>query len=541
MPKKSINKIINILKFSENFKNNKQFAYTKTKENYKNLTKDFFFNKKDKNYIGYTKYTPVIKNGKILILRTENIKKKEKNIKYKEFDMFFNSITNNRRMLDIRSEWYNSIYTFNKNLLRDIPIIYNNIFMLIRNYFNLNNLKIFNKIGIWIRGKKSHLTVNKVFVNRPFIKYTSDFININISIYNRTSHFINYKFKLPSLMKNIIRQKINLKKYKNLEQSLINKGQKLKYKLNLITFEKQKINKQKSIINWYLSNKIYYKNFFKHSIKTVKEFNKYITKNKISEKKKNNFNIHKKKLNIIFINSFFLEKKLIFYYKHLLLINKLLSDNIFLVKLNRLLSKFFNKSFKLNIFNLLYPYMSIDIFTEIITIKEKLRKKSIKTIINKAFYSIKNIKDSKTLYLKRWNKAQKEFNLKKNFLSNKFKNKILVNDNFQLYLNNLFTDFKEEINSVNNIKENYIVYHTKYKNLTGITLKVAGRITKRLVAARSKTVINYIGVINIYETSVLGKYSPIIIGYVRPNVQSLNLTSINRNGSYGLKGWFGTG
>lgn len=71
-----------------------------------------------------------------------------------------------------------------------------------KNYFNLSNYKLLNKIGILARKKKTELTVNKIFVNRPIIRFNNDVVNINIYIYNRIRFCLYHRLKKLNILNN---------------------------------------------------------------------------------------------------------------------------------------------------------------------------------------------------------------------------------------------------------------------------------------------------------------------------------------------------
>lgn len=504
----------------------------------KKIITDFNLKQSINNYNNNNVVTEVFsvpsKKKNILKLTTSNKKNSSLRQQHNLTNKFIKNYTylnkksqDNKRRLDIRSQWPNSIYTFNTNLLKDTPTLYNIVYLLIKNYFNISNYKLLNKIGIFVRKRKTRLTVNKVFVNKPVIKYTNDLININIFIYNRIRFCLYHR----------------LKKLDILNSQIINK----KIKNNIFKSIKEKNGTNIVERPWFNINLDDYNEFYQYSLQTFKQFNKLYSTNKnkmLKQKDIEMFNIHRKKLDILFVNSFFFEKKLIFYYKHVLLINKLLSDNTFLLKISKLIGTVFNKNIKLNIFNLIYPYMGLDIFAEIISIKDRLRRYNFKTILRRAFLNVRNLKKSSRFFFKNKVKWIKQMDFNKQKISKTIASNTLLHDkieNFQIYLNNLFIISKNlKKHPFTHDVERYLLFNTKYKYITGVRLKATGRITRRLVAARSISKLEHRGAIRDFESSSLRLHSPTVIGYNKSNVQYLNFTSTNRIGSYGIKGWFGT-
>ena len=81
-----------------------------------------------------------------------------------------------------------------------------------------------------------------------------------------------------------------------------------------------------------------------------------------------------------------------------------------------------------------------------------------------------------------------------------------------------------------------VINSINYKKISGIRIEASGRLTKRLTASRSLFKIKYKGNLKNWN-SYKGLSSPLVKGYMKPNIQYTNVNSKTRNGSFGLKTW----
>jgi hypothetical protein len=87
-----------------------------------------------------------------------------------------------------------------------------------------------------------------------------------------------------------------------------------------------------------------------------------------------------------------------------------------------------------------------------------------------------------------------------------------------------------------NDNKNYVINNLKYKIISGIRLKTAGRLTKRFTAERAIIDTTYLGSIKEINSSYKGLSSTIVAGTLKPNIQFTKLQSKTRIGAFGLKG-----
>ena len=123
-------------------------------------------------------------------------------------------VGNHRYFPPVSKEWKDSVYAFNKNNVKNLPIYDLKINEIIKNYFNLYFKPnfILNKV---IAYKYKYLSLNKIYVSKAEIKHTNNKAILTVYVYNREK---------ISLLKNI--KKIKRSFYKKIA-ILINKNSKI--------------------------------------------------------------------------------------------------------------------------------------------------------------------------------------------------------------------------------------------------------------------------------------------------------------------------
>jgi hypothetical protein len=436
----------------------------------------------------------------------------------------------------------------------------------------------------------------KLFIGRPEIKHSNNKVTITIYIYNRKKiYFLNKIKKIMKIyainskkfnkskpfLRNIDKFKLTkIKDYKHILSLILIKD--LKFKLSLIKIKDSKstglakpnsdtiaidqgrlnLTQRKPIKS--LTKKKYPlkdKKLLHHELKLLKKNLKKINtflfnvlKNKstpflfIYLKKKLPFlfiYLKKKpsKINSTVLKPFFntinlnsvkylnigrdrpIALKKLLSYKHycsMLYFNSYIFNANNLLPLKDILKKIYHKKIEFNIINLKYLYLDSNIFAEAITRKLKDRQKRVLRVLKLGL------------------------NLtKKPYFKIHFHKKI--NHNF------LFCDKKLDlsINSVvgkpNSIKNKYLIYkpdayklriflyHMKQKIISGIRLQGTGRLTKRLTASRSISKVKYMGSLKNLNSSYENISTVMLRGFVKSNLQYININNYNRNGSFGVK------
>ncbi len=426
-------------------------------------------------------------------------------------------------------EWNNTVFSYNKNNLKNISVSNLTINKIIKSYFNLFFIN-YKHISPKIR----RTFLKSIYVSKPEIKHNNSTAIITLYTVNlRKFIFVRY---------------LNLFYY----YSMIKEWEKVwdnkwiwvrKKPFSMVDFLRKNFLKFIGIETIYLEN---------NTGLTLKENNLKRTSN--IENLRNAINLRFKLLNKG-INSYNLYRKIFLikeikhiYYQYLMLLYKYnyqyLFNNIkfqennisFITKLKSKLSIILNKKIELNIINLKSIVYNSDLFTKALSAKLKKRRlnviKSMITIINKGkilpkykVFEMKRIKNSELLENK-----YKDLSLisliKKNNLS------ILLKD---IYPTNKFINLS--------LYENYTeIYNTifdliKYKNMGGIRLEVKGRLTKRYRADRAIYKLFWKGGLKNIDSSYRRISSVMFRGHLNSNVTYSISKSKRRIGSFAVKGW----
>lgn len=367
-------------------------------------------NNKTKNFLSiFNKY--IKNNNKIIPLKVKS-----------------SDVGNTRYFPPVSKEWKNSVYVFNQNNLKNLPIYDLNINYLIKNFFNLQfNSKFLLKKDRSYRLRSDSL--NKIYASKAEIKHTNNKAILTVYVYNR--------------------EKISLlKKIKLLNKSFYKKVQILILK-----------NKEICGFNQPDDSNLIYKN----SIKAL---------------------LYKNSIKAILSKNLILLRK----YKLRLSLNKYKFEEKLLYKLKKFIVKFYNKKVEFNIVNIRSVVFHSDFFTKILTSKILNRKDNIlsrmDTILNKVVLPKVN-----TIVEKNYQKT-KDLNLFENKYKSLNISFILKNNNLSELLNKLYYNIVIDYYN-KNLNKNYfkiyeIIFNSiNYKNMGGIRLEAKGRLTPRYRADRA--------------------------------------------------------
>jgi Mitochondrial ribosomal protein (VAR1) len=402
-----------------------------------------------------------------------------------------NNIDYTRHFLPANIEWSNSIYAFNKNSTKHLPFMDKIIIELIKCYFNLFNPKYETRINSVNMGiKLRRLSINKIFVSKADIKHTNSKIIITIFIYNRQKKF--YLNKLNKV--NTLLQLNNTELFKKIRlegESII-----------------QQVYKEKKLLDNILELSSY--DIFNNYEEII--FKDFIRKS--------------------------LEKEILkIFYDNLLYFSKSKFENTSLLKLNDLISQFYKKKVEFNIVNLEYIHLNSDILSESIVIKLKKRSNRLLQVLKTSLNMVKLPLLNKLSVSNNLNKIKydKILSLNKNknlFALLQILNKIKNNDELDQILKRIFPYISKEEDI-----QRVILNCIKDKSINGVRIEAAGRLTRRLIAARSVFKLKYKGSLKNIDSSYKGLSSVILRGHLKSNIQYTNINSKTRNGSFGIKGW----
>lgn len=472
-------------------------------------------------------------------------------------------------------EWFNSIYTYNKNSLKNISIADKNLSRLIKSYFNFYfSQEIIKSKRIAMRFRR--LATRKIFVSKADVKHTNDKVIITLYVYNQEKRYLDRNVK--KLAYTIFPSDIILF-YKNLWRKKLPLGYAIRVSAWL--YEYYHI----SLLNWFSNNASYY---FKQ-LQLERERFSNIKKKKAHQKKINLENRQKllkgleewidisiltlkkpgiyNKLNIIYSSFLFLvhvgkQYKIIKYYKTLLKLNNAKFNSFFIEKLKPLVCNIYNKKeIHFNIVNLKTLYLNSDIFTQVIALKLRNRDNKLIRVLRSALYLVKLPKVNiikeryhKIIISKIWENRIK--NLKVNsfitglIVSPEYNNEILNNALSRLFSDSTFlNNGVKSINNISFIKPainkntsllNFLLKSLKHKNMAGVRLEAKGRLTRRFTASRSVFKIKWKGGIRNIDSSYRGLSTVMLRGHVTSNLQYSIINSKTRNGAFGVKGWIGS-
>ena len=284
-------------------------------------------------------------------------KKVSKNPKIIHLSDIKNTLAPARYFPSATKEWFNSVYSYNSNYIKNLPIADKNLSMLIKSYFNLFLSKRYlNFKPMTIRFKR--LSLNNILVSRAELKHTSNKIIITLYVYNEEKRLL-------------------LKKIKRLELLLFSDS-----KLHSYTEKNRHLSIQSKL--FFLEKQIL-------NLSIQSSNNNY-------DLIKGNYN---NALHVDLIKGI-LDKEImaISYYKLLLSLNKAKFEDKFIENLKTFVSNIYNKEVEFNIVNLKTLYFNSDIFTQAIATKIKNRKNKLLRVLKSSLYLVKlpNINKTRERY-----------------------------------------------------------------------------------------------------------------------------------------------
>ena len=451
----------------------------------------------------------------------------KKNLKRIPFNQNISDVGITKYLPSFAKEWKNTVYSFNKNTIKNIPVNDLNINKIIKSYFDLyfKNRKYTGSKFIYLKRRRNIL--RRIYVSNAEIKHTNNKAIITLYTVNREKKVLREKYLK---INQEINKKLIWKRYANLYRKNI-------YKIYKILNE----HKRKDVYTNISSMK---KNsFLKYKLQYLNKFIKLQ-------------NLYLKKFWGIIINKY-AKKHLLFLKKYDLLyslnqykFNKL----IFLPILSKILYKIIGKKIEYNIINLKSIAYNTDLFTNALALKLKKRRmnymNSMLSILNRAYTpSIKDISLTKEI----------------DFLHDKYKDLRIISNivapaavglegtaqaniphstNIDrlldgIYPSNIKINNKKSNNNITSSKEIHnIVYNSiKYKNMGGIRLEIKGRLTKRYRADRSIYSLNWKGGLKNIDSSFKGLSSVLFRGNSKSNVTYSMTKSKRRIGAFAVKGW----
>ena len=257
-----------------------------------------------------------------------------------------------------------------------------------------------------------------------------------------------------------------------------------------------------------------------------------------------------------FIKKSYRKEILYLYYVKMLSVNNNKFKNWFILGLKNIISSIYNKKVEFNFVNLKYLHLNSDIFSQSIAIKLRNRENRLLRVLKKALKLVKLPSVSKLSYygprstLGR-SESYAHDNINGERLNvNSYVSRLNDKDVLHGLLYKIFPGWgiantdNSPINRIsrsslgvkNNLQEN-ILNSTEHKNIYGVRLEAAGRLSRRLTASRSVFKLKYKGSLKNINSSYKGLSTVMLRGNTRSNLQLTKISSKTRNGAFGLKGW----
>jgi len=462
-----------------------------------------------------------------------------------------------RHFTPAAQEWYNSIYTYDTNYIKTLPVANRNLMSLLRSFFNLQlNLNLMQNKTKRLLLRFRRVSTKKTFIGRGDVKHTSHKILITFYVLNTEGMLLSQNYEKAK--KEIFYPRYKFKKsvkYNREGKSTLKYNRPLSWEELFFEGDHNELYDiyTMSIINKYadyseieLLNSYYEhltslveKNLLTVDEKRIMFLNKISSWNPIEYLKFNQVKFETVK--------HFKEKKIRYFY-HLLKLNSLKFTNQFMSKLIYLVKKLYNKEVEFNIVKLKKMHLNSDIYTQVVSLKLRNRNNKLFRVLKTSLRKIKLPVIRKIS--ERISKPNKE-----EFFVNRIRNNIIScmfkDNNDKDSLNSLLLSFYPaaddlEINikkrsSSNNkkisLKGFVIRHHLKHLKLRGIRVEAKGRLTRRATASRSVFKMKWLGGLKNVDSSFRGLSTIMLRGYHKSNVQYTIINSKNRNGAYGVKGW----
>jgi len=342
-----------------------------------------------------------------------------------------------RHFTPASQEWYNSIYTYNSNYIKSLPVADKNLMYLLKSYFNAQLNKEFLKTKIKpLQMRFKRLSTKRTFVGKGHLKHTNNKVTITFFIYNTEGMFLSSLFRAMKIK--LLFPKKDLKYRITWERN----GDITKTYNRWFTLKEYLYQREHK--GWYYS---YIVSLIDGLTDRLDRINAYFIKiTNLASKEvltlDDKLIIFNEKLNNILLFSAFKNQhgctnlNYPFYYNYelkaeedymskynmyrlLLKINKLKFNDTFLSKLIYLVNKIYKKKVEFNIVNLKKMHLNSDIYTQAVSLKLRNRDNKLYRVLKASLQKIKLPILSKTD-----EKEKKKLN-KDEFIVNKIRNNII--------------------------------------------------------------------------------------------------------------------
>lgn len=497
-----------------------------------------------------------IEKEKIMDNNGENISdifdKKTKKSLISNLTHITNDMGKTRHYTPAAQEWYNSIYSYNLNYNKTLPVADTNLMRLLKSYFNMEiHHKILKTTRMATRYKR--LTTKKIYIGRGDLKHTSSKTIITFYVYNTQKMSLNRAINLT--------KKAMFYPMKRLSKSIENDNKNntfISYNRPLKLYEYLALpeHHDKVYIDYVIPfidlNNIYLSNLEIQRNILIKLLNLNLITQEDKDKSLTSLYENITLFNHINFEAFMRITELNYQknlkrFRYLLGFNKMKFSQPFISKLISLVQDIYNKKVEFNVVSLRKMHYSSDIYTQVVALKLRNRDNTLYRVLKASLRKVKLPEISRI--------AEKYYNINRDeLLVNIIRNDKIssmfstsAKDSLNKLLFNLFPSaddlkVKDEITSLKvrerNISlDNYIVNSLKHLDMRGIRVEAKGRITRRFTASRSVFKMKWKGGLKNVDSSFKGISTIMLRGHAKSNVQYSFISSKNRNGAYGVKGW----
>ena len=175
-----------------------------------------------------------------------------------------------------------------------------------------------------------------------------------------------------------------------------------------------------------------------------------------------------------------------------------------------LLSKYYNKKVEIRVIRLRYLHQSSDILAEHLAMRLAQRGSNPLRTLRTA---LQGVRIPKINSLDRSKQGSSLTNLREDLTVENYK-KGFANE--------------EEL-------RNAVLMSIRYKVIAGLRVKIAGRLNRRAIAARSVTKTGQVGSLKNYKSSFEGQSAVLLRGHERPNMVKSSFNFKTRNGAFNVK------
>ncbi len=470
-----------------------------------------------------------MKKNTSLNLFNSSLNNKFKSIPFKTRS---NDLGEVRYLPPVSKEWKNTVYSYSKNDMRNLPVYNSNANEIIKGYFNLffKDHKFLD--SRFTNRKKQREFIKRIYVSNIETKHTNSKIIV-------TLHTIN-------VGKNTLHRN-----YRNLSRF---------FDLKILSYWTRKLNKKIKTINLFMKQKHANLNNNNLLVKFNDLENKkklFILKYKLLSESLSWYNLYLK-LYLTRAMKFTYYNKLVSLrrYQYNYHLNKFkFENNAFLGKLNTMLSKLYNNNIEFNIINQKSPTLNSDILTDMLTLKIRREKANIVPLMKNILQHFRLPKTNRVQEKSGWIKTSST-----SLLENKYKNSSLIsilnknnlNINESCSLNELLKEIsnyssksfilkgntnslssKQDYNNISNLIFNSI----KYKNLEGVRLQAKGRLSRPGRADRSQIKVGWKGGLKNIDASYKGLSTTTYRGFYKPNISYSVSNSKRSAGAFAIRGW----